>query len=73
MTRHIITLPLPGDHDTVVNAETMRAIRRDGVPNFQERRATFYARWCAESKWKFPLWICYRGRPCCYCERINDD
>lgn len=66
-----MTLPLPGDADTVIAADTARAVRRDGRPNREEWRALFLISWCAEAKNKYHFWKCSYWDPCCYCEDLG--
>lgn len=71
MVRPIVTVPLPGDADTVLEYEIARAIRRDNRLNRWERRVLFFVCWCEESKRKYAGgWRCSYWRPCCYCEEI---
>jgi len=68
--RKMVTVPLPGDADDVLDADTARAIRRDGQLNLAEWHARANGASCAQQRWKWgpQYWPCNPKRPCVFCE-----
>jgi len=71
--RRTVTLPLPGDADTVLEAETARAVRRDGRLTSDEHHAVAVAGACSFCRQKYRSWTCTYEDPCFYCESLGID
>ncbi|WP_432112769.1 hypothetical protein [Streptomyces sp. S1] len=65
--RPMMTLPLPGDADGVLEFEYRRAVRRDGMPNIEERQILHLIRACKGARSTMPWWRCSRRDPCTFC------
>lgn len=66
-----MTLPLPGDEESVRDAEIRRVIRRDGRLTPLERKAGIIAELCVQCARGYGFWHCSYREPCCYCEELK--
>lgn len=73
--RKTVTLPLPGDADSVLDFEIQRAIRRDGRLNWLEHVARTTGEVCSFCTRRYVDWHCsyrYPGLKCFYCKELDD-